>query len=127
MKDTVNRSPNIIFSFYSTNNIAKEKKVEKITNLGIDLLPREPILQLLNNKNWDETNNLVEICKKVILSEYEEQYKGKNNNYLIIEGFSNQDWEIFFNQIVWSFGMPNEKDLGVEIKKQFPNMERLKI
>lgn len=117
LKDSVNRSENIVFSFYSTNDISKESNTKKVKSLGIDSLPSEPILRLLQNKNWNEENNVIEICKKAILAEYEEQYKGKNNHYTTIEKFSNEDWQKFFSQIIWNFGMPNNLDLEEEIKQ----------
>jgi hypothetical protein len=66
LKDTVNKSPNVIFSFYSTNSISKEYSTEKVKDLNIKL-PEKPILELLVNKEWDLENTLVEICKKAIL------------------------------------------------------------
>ncbi len=126
LKESVNRSENIVFSFYSTNNISKENNTQKIKKLGIDSLPNEPILQLLQSKNWNRENNVIEICKKAILSEYEEQYNGKNNHYPIIEKFSEEDWQIFFSQIIWNFGMPNNLDLEKEIKQSISKYGEIK-
>lgn len=114
LKDTVNKSPNVIFSFYSTNSISKEYSTEKVKDLNIKL-PEKPILELLVNKEWDLENTLVEICKKAILKEYEKQYKGKNNKYLILEEFSNDEWKSFFSQVVWNFEMPANDDLENEV------------
>ncbi|MEM8522902.1 hypothetical protein, partial [Flavobacterium sp. PL12] len=114
LKDTVNKSSNVIFSFYSTNSISKEYNTNKVKSLNIEL-PEQPILNLLINKEWDSENNLITICKKIILNEYEDQYKGKNNNYLKLEAFSNQEWESFFSQFIWNFDMPANDDITKEV------------
>lgn len=126
LKDSVNKSENIVFSFYSTNNISKENNTKKTKNLGIDSLPNEPILQLLQSGNWKEEDNILEICKKAILSEYEEQYNGKNNHYSMLEKFSEEDWRKFFSQIIWNFGMPNDIDLEKEIKQTISRYGEIK-
>lgn len=126
LKESVNKSENIIYSFYSTNSISKENYTKKIKSLGIDALPKEPILLLLQSKSWNGENNLIEICKKAILSEYEEQYRGKNNNYTTLEKFSDNDWKQFFSQIIWNFRMPNDVDLSFEVRKSILKYGELK-
>lgn len=125
LKDTVKKSPNVIFSFYSTNSISKEYSTEKVKNLNIEL-PEKPILELLNNKQWNLKNNLITICKKAILEEYENQYKGKNNNYLTLEALSNDEWESFFSQVIWNFEMPANDDLTNEVMTLIRNYATIK-
>ncbi len=126
LKDTVNKSSNIVFSFYSTNSISKEYNTDRIKSLGIEELPSAPILSLLMSKEWNNENKIIDICRKIILSEYEEQYKGKNNHYFEIEKFTDEDWVKFFSQIIWNFGMPNNGDLRDELKESIGRYGELK-
>ena len=125
LKDTVKKSPNVIFSFYSTNSISKEYNTEKVKNLNIEL-PEKPILELLNNQQWNLENNLITICKKAILEEYENQYKGKKNNYSTLEALSNDEWESFFSQVIWNFDMPANDDLTNEVMTLIRNYATIK-
>ena len=70
---------------------------------------------MLNNQQWNLENNLITICKKAILEEYENQYKGKKNNYSTLEALSNDEWESFFSQVIWNFDMPANDDLTNEV------------
>ncbi|MDQ1150864.1 hypothetical protein QE382_002848 [Sphingobacterium zeae] len=105
MKDTIGRSKNVVFSFYSTNAIAKEKQTEKLNSLGI-ILPDNAILTLLEEKS-ELNESLMGICRSLVLDEYESQYKGKNNHYNDLSEWSLKEWHDFFNQIIWNFGVPD--------------------
>lgn len=112
LKETIAQSKNVFFSFYSTNEIAKENHTERIQTLGITL-PDCPILSILT-KGGALDENLMETCRLLILDEYKKQYKGKNNHYCELDQWTNIEWQDFFNQIVWNFGMPDH----VVIKKE---------
>jgi len=108
LKDHVNRSEHVFFTFYSTNKIAKEKNSEHVRSLGCEL-PDKPILELLGARNYTYTNILT-VCKKAVLSEYDKQYKGKNH-FKTIENFTDEEWKQFFNQISWHFEMPANSEV----------------
>lgn len=94
MKDTIGQSKNVLFSFYSTNSIAKEKQTSKLDNLEI-VLPEGPILTLLDTQG-EVNEQLMGICRTLVLEEYEKQYKGKNNHYNELAAWSPTQWYNFF-------------------------------
>lgn len=129
LKESVQKSSNVIFSFYSTNSISKEYNTAGTKKLGIEL-PERPILELLGKKEWNTENDLIEICKKALLSEYERQYKGKNNNYSALEALAEEDWKSFFSNIIWNFEMPANEKLESEISaliKQYALLKKINI
>jgi len=113
LRDNVQKSTNVLFSFYSTNDIAKENNTEKIKNAGI-VLPDSPILELLQNNDFSY-EYLLSSCKLLLLNEYKEQYKGENHNYEKIKALTDEEWKQFFSQIRWNFGMPANAELKKEI------------
>ncbi|OOQ59839.1 hypothetical protein [Mucilaginibacter pedocola] len=115
LKNTVAQSKNVYFNFYSTNAIAKENQTEKIKALGITL-PEEPILSLLIGSD-DFDDNLISACRALILDEYESQYKGKFNHYSELAAWDKDQWQAFFKQILWNFGMPDHLIVKEELTK----------
>lgn len=99
------RSNNIVFGFYSTNNIGKEKSTERTNRLGI-VFPDEPILQKLSEKKIDD--KIIQIIQKLLLTEYNLQYDEKGY-FSVIKNFDLIDWTIFINKIDWKFEQPNEE------------------
>lgn len=108
LKDNVQRSINVFFTFYSTNKIAKERNSDLLRTLGC-VLPDKPILGLLKSGEYGHKNTL-EVCRKAVLNEYKKQYK-ETNHYKTIEAFADEDWISFFNQIVWDFEMPANSEI----------------
>lgn len=115
LKDTVNKSQNVFFSFYSTNVIAKENNTKHVKSL-VAPLPDKPILKLLIDRDYDYAN-LISFCKTAILKEYFEQYNNKkgSNNYTIIQELTDEEWKNFFSQISWHFKMPANSQLKTQL------------
>lgn len=109
----VNQSKDIVFSFYSTNAIAKESNTKATAAIAITL-PVGKILEKLQNKVFDEPH-LIDACKKFIISEYKSQYKDNKNNIEKIEAFSDEDWKSFFGLIKWHFDSPENAAVRKEI------------
>ena len=119
LRDTIAQSKNVIFSFYSTNGVAKEYQTEKTKFLGITF-PNESLLSLLTaDDQFDEAT--INSCRSLILAEYEAQYKGKNNNYTVLAGWTNSQWGGFFKQIRWNFGMPDHLAVKNELTQAIYN------
>lgn len=112
------KSKNIKFSFYATNEIAKEQNSATTKSLGITL-PDDPILQLLSSGKFSE-HYLLDSVKKFVVEEYKDQYSKKlsESNHAIISAFNDTDWIEFLGLIEWSFSQPDERELDEIIKSQ---------
>lgn len=110
----VNKSDNVYFSFYSTNNIAKENVTENTKTLNIEF-PDGSILELLTQKKFD-TPKLIDACSKLILAKYEQQYKSRTDGILdTLKGFNNEDWTNFLTRVNWSFGSSDHDSIKTEL------------
>lgn len=103
-----NKSSNIKFGFYSTNNISKESNTTNTANLGITL-PNKAILDLLIAKQYLESN-LMPAIWIYLKNEYSVQY-GKDISTLT----SVEEIEGFLDLIDWNFAQDNEKNYESEI------------
>jgi hypothetical protein len=124
------KSNNIVFTFYATNEFVSERSSDKTKELTITL-PGKGILDSLSQKKLD-TVNLIDACKKFIIDEYKDQYKSQSdkNNLKKVEALSDDEWKQYFNQIDWNFSQPNEKELDDIITKQiqaYPLVVKLNI
>jgi hypothetical protein len=104
------KSKDVYLGFYSTNEIGKEKTTQTITALNIDL-PDEPILELLQNKIFDDSK-LIPAVKALVIAEYRKQYDDDNPGYVgTLENFTNDDWKKLLSAIDWKFGESAEEEL----------------
>lgn len=113
-----NSSPNVFFCFYTPREIGKESETDfyKINNLT---LPAEPILRLLQEKQFQNAM-LLTIIKTRIINEYESQYTNRpgEGHLEAIKKFTDSDWVSFFSHITWMFGEENETELKATILKK---------
>jgi hypothetical protein len=113
-------SSKLFFGFYSTTGIAKER--QRSGHESKIAYPKEPVLQLLINKNYD-ADNLIDCIKIIIIEEYTTQYtsRGSKGNLETIKAWRDTDWIAFLERISWSFDMQDEgaleKELVAKIKK----------
>ncbi len=110
------KSENLIFGFYSTNKIAKEKKTDTTEELNISL-PKESILKLLITNNY-EKENLLDSVKKYLISEYENQY-GKD----ISTELDDDALISFLDKVNWRFEQENDKELKGSVIKALTESE----
>jgi hypothetical protein len=115
-------SEGLIFCFYTNVKIGKEYNTKNTKGLGITL-PKEPIIELLINKNY-ENEQLLPTVKLVLIEEYKKQYEGKESKGFLdsLEELSDELWINFLNKIDWKFEQEDEKELEQtliqEIRKQ---------
>jgi hypothetical protein len=115
----------VYFTFYTNISITKEKQTKRLDRLKI-FLPERPILELIAEGKYDEIieikndeasiydeENLLEIIKKVLIDEYESQYKNSEiKGYLeTIKGFTDEIWLDFIKRIHWQFDEEDDKQL----------------
>lgn len=110
------KSKNISFSFYTTNEYAKERNTAKIDSLKITL-PNDPCLEIVCNDQKIKDDNLINPITKIICAAYEEAYANKKHdgNLDLILDFDFAEWRTFFSLIRWNFGMINEEELKKDI------------
>ncbi|PGV87382.1 hypothetical protein [Bacillus thuringiensis] len=115
-------SEGLIFCFYTNVGIGKEYNTNYIKGLGLTL-PKEPLIELLIRKEYDN-EHLLPTIKAVLIDEYKKQYKGKETNGFLqsLEELSDDLWINFFNKVDWKFGQEDEEELEQtligEIRKQ---------
>lgn len=108
-------SDSLYFGFYTNIDCGKERQSETTEKLSVTL-PSKPILEILMNEPIEDT--LLNDLKKVVIAEYEEQYKKKDNggksklgNLPLITSFTNDIWRDFFSKIRWQFGQEDDDQL----------------
>ncbi|TXI87942.1 MAG: NACHT domain-containing protein [Chryseobacterium sp.] len=122
-----NRNASIRFGFYTTNDTAKEINAGVVKDLAIEL-PEQPILKLLGEKKYDE-KNLLSAVKKIILSEYQNQYTGNANfsieesHYSSLEKFNDEDWIAFLKTVEWKFQQENIVALEAKVIEQIAGIK----
>lgn len=106
----------ISFLFYTTNCIAKEKKVGVIKELNLKL-PKEPLLELLIQEKYDIVLPIfIPVFKEYYIEQYKKHIKTEDSDeidyyYKLLEGQKDEDWITFFKLIEWKFNCDNEGEL----------------
>jgi hypothetical protein len=100
----------VIFGFYATSEIGKEKQTKDLSQLGVSL-PEKPLLEILNTGDYEKPQNL-ELLKRLTIKNYESEYLGKQEvgNLDVIKSWDDTQWKSFFDQIRWKFGEENVFD-----------------
>lgn len=103
-------SNNICFGFYTTAEVGKEKLTKTNKDLGIEF-PKDNILDLLTKDDIEDS--VVGIVHKILISEYEEQYKDKKikGNLEQLKKFEKGAFERFLKSIKWFFGEEDNEAL----------------
>ncbi|MCY4495472.1 MAG: hypothetical protein OXB92_16635 [Acidimicrobiaceae bacterium] len=114
-------SNNIYLGFYTTRNIAKERKSKLESGKEITL-PDEPILKLLQSLD-DATDETVSLVKDILVEEYSSQYKGKSKsgNWETLQCLSIHAFKKFLGTISWHFGQEDEDALKQTVLKDIEN------
>ncbi|WP_417544808.1 hypothetical protein [Marinobacter sp.] len=120
-------SNNICFGFYTTANIGKESATKLSAEHKIKF-PKEKILDLIQSDDIDDS--VVDIIHKILIVEYEKQYKDKetSGNLDILKAYDKKSFKKFLKSIRWFFGDEDNEALKtsalVKIKKsQFFNFK----
>lgn len=109
-------SSSLMFNFYSTNKIGKEKRTAEQKDAGLEF-PKEKLLDLAQEVPLKDT--FISLVKKLIITEYKSQYEGtENGNIIIIERWDDETWKSFFGQVTWLFGQCDETVLENTILKK---------
>ncbi|NFT07686.1 hypothetical protein FDF26_11535 [Clostridium botulinum] len=113
----VEEDENMTFVFYTNTSIAKENKTEIIKRLNLTL-PKEPILELLINKEYDK---VLPIIIPVFKEYYVKQHNKNNGNDLgfyeeLINSYKYEKWEKFFKLIEWKFNEEDERTLRLKLE-----------
>lgn len=105
--------------FYSTNKCGKEYNTGLIFDLGIDI-PEDGILQSI--VKGCITKEIAESVSKIVLHEYEDQYKNttKKGNINELRKWTIEKWIEFLNIIQWEFGGKDAIELKAELIKNLP-------
>lgn len=118
-------SNNICFGFYTTAEIGKENKT-KVSEAHNITFPEKNILDLIQSDDIDDS--VIEIVHKLLIVEYEKQYKDKKEkgNLDQLKAYSKKSFANFLKSIRWFFGEEDNEALKesalVKIKKnQFFN------
>lgn len=110
---------NMTFLFYTNTSIAKEKNVGVIKRLGLQL-PRNPILELLINKDYDKALPIiVPVLKDYYINQHNSNSGTKEEAAFykeLIEGYSYETWRTFFELIEWKFNEEDEKTLRCKLE-----------
>ena len=97
-------SSNIQFGFYTTAQIGKERATTLSKSLGIDFPKKDKILELIQVSQI--LDDVLDIVKKLLMHEYQEQYKGRDGDGFF-EQLKNADrstFKSFLQSIRWFFG-----------------------
>lgn len=96
-------SSNICFGFYTTADIGKENETKASMELGITF-PEKNILDLIQKDDIDDS--VVDIVHKLLIVEYERQYKDKKyeGNLDQLKAYDKRSFARFLKSIRWFFG-----------------------
>lgn len=110
---------NMTFMFYTNTSIAKEKNVGVIKKLGLKL-PKDPVLKLLINKEYDKALPIiVPVLKDYYISQHNSNSNSKKEAKFyeeLINGYSDETWKTFFQLIEWKFNEEDEKTLRFKLE-----------
>jgi hypothetical protein len=105
------RSSNILFGFYTTAEIGKERSTALSKSLLIEFPKNDKILELIQK---DEiSDDVIGIVKNLLIHEYEEQYKKRDSDGNLNE-LRNSDKHLFkqfLKSIKWFFGKEDNEAL----------------
>ena len=110
------QSESISFVFYTNTKIAKEKKAPIINDQILEL-PKEPLIQLLIEKKYDEA---LPYIKPIFRTYYTKQHakhircksptvKSDADYERVINLLTDEDWKTFLGLIEWNFEAPDIK------------------
>ena len=114
-------SSRLHFGFYTNIQSGKEYNTKALQEMGVEL-PKMPIIQVLIKRDYSD-ENLLPTIKKILLEEYRDQYKDREEKGYLenIEKWDDTLWLDFLNRIDWKFGQEDdvelEKTLLHEIKE----------
>lgn len=118
---TVETSESIQFVFYTNVNIKKEKKVGIFKDTKITF-PKEPLLQLLIEKRYDEAFPFVlPIFKAYYIEQHSKHVKVPEDIERfqeILDAMTEERWKKFFELVEWNFGEADE----IEVRKNIDNL-----
>ena len=113
-------SNNICFGFYTTAEIGKESNTPTSKKLNISF-PSEKILELIQEDIIDDT--VVDIVHKLLIEEYEEQYKTRNpkGNLEQLKNYNKDSFRKFLKSIRWFFGEEDNDSLKESVLIKIKN------
>lgn len=118
---TVETSESIQFVFYTNVNIKKENKVGIFKDVEVDF-PKEPMLQLLIEKRYDEAFPFVlPIFKAYYIEQHSKHVKVPEDIEKfqeILDAMTEERWKKFFGLVEWNFGEADE----IEVRKNIDNL-----
>lgn len=118
---TVETSESIQFVFYTNVNIKKENKAGIFKDAKITL-PKEPLLQLLIEKRYDEAFPFVlPIFKAYYIEQHSKHVKVPEDIEKfqeILDAMTEERWKKFFGLVEWNFGEADE----IEVRKNIDNL-----
>lgn len=113
-------SNSVDFCFLSTNQVAKEKKTQRIKKLNITL-PNAKILDLLSSNNRRDISSVAGVVKDILFDYYREQYSEKSESQKTINALasiSQESWIDFLCQIKWIFGYTSVQELEKSVEQK---------
>ncbi|WP_123053078.1 hypothetical protein [Clostridium sp. JN-1] len=101
----------IQFVFYTNTKIAKENKVGVLKKVEEDL-PKEPLLKLLADKNYDKALPFVlPVFKEYYLEQHKKHTQNINTYEQLLNSMTGEQWKKFFDLIEWNFGEGDENEV----------------
>lgn len=105
-------APGLLFSFYTTAPIGREKRAGLLKNATI---PPGGLLGLIAHNRIVDSQHFGTV-KEVLLAEYGQQHPPSDCRW--IEQLDPDQWRRFFSQICWQFSQKDEVALEMEVLEQ---------
>lgn len=121
-------NPKSLFTFYTSANYTKEGKSE-FTKENELSFPEEAVLpKLYTTINGQKTkeygtafedDKLIELLSKIVINEYERQYKAKSfsGNLESIKRWDLENWKDFLKRVKFFFGEPDYQEIYPVVEK----------
>lgn len=115
----IDEDENIVFVFYTNVGIKKERRVGALA--AFKELPEEPLLQLLQEKNYDKAfPYVIPVIKHYYIaqhSKHEKEDVEKDYYKCYIDSLTTERWREFFELIEWKFYEKDEQGVRESIDK----------
>lgn len=116
------RDPFINFIFCTNTNYIKEKQIEKLNSIGINVLEK-PIIEYLIKRDFN--SDVVNFVSKYLIYIYRETYdieeekpETHTKNYMIIKTMLIEDWIEFLERVFFKFGESDPEKLSEELDRE---------
>lgn len=114
--------PELNFGFYTNVAIGAEKQVGIAKNLEIDL-PNRPIIELLNERDYDYPH-LLTAARTLITAQFKKE-RGSDSHYVErLAKWDDSRWIAFLRRLSWHFGEPDEEGLYRHVCNLIPRHPR---